>query len=346
MSKYYIDGQHAWSLNASTTSHSFSFVTSDSLDHPLLLFEGRYILTVVIEATEESDAVFELDCLELSCHETTTPQDLICLPNRKPVHVEIKEFSDDNKIVTFTTGTLAYSHDEQSADTSISGTFSIKRPSNVATLPPGFTSNGSVKKSNLTTFVLPENNIELSKGLHTMKVVVENSDVSGVNLDFISFTFNFGNNILQGIECLQHQSVLMEAEQFPLESTRGFRFRSNASSNRTVYMKQGDIIKRSVYVTSRVQVSMTTILFSNDGPADQISIKFQTIPMATLLTTVNSKNGTAWNNTERKKINSVLFLNEGEYELRVAASNTDKYGIEIDALILDIFTFDGLLTPC
>ncbi|CAC5413946.1 unnamed protein product [Mytilus coruscus] len=543
--KVLIDGQNAWSLNASTTSHSFSFVTSDSLDHPILLFKGRYILTVVVETTEE--AVFELDYLELSSHETTKPEDLICLPNRKQVHIEIEDFSDFNvsyimrrsaasttrsvllfqgqtvkykicidtaitidiqelvysndgksdlivikiddkiigsfstmpvsghglewnnfrtsgiigkgirldsgiheveisvvsadkfgveldymsfsvetllpdqdpfkcvsskqieaesfkggermrlreaskeyainlkngeflqkniclrvhtdvslnkivysnggtsntlsvyadasKIVTFTTGTLAYSHDEQS-NTSISGTFSLNGPSTVATLPPGFTSNGAVKESNLTTFIPPENSINLSKGLHVMTVVVENSDVSGIDLDYMSFAFNFGNNLLQGIECLQHQSVLMEAEQFPLESTRGLRFRSNASSNRTVYMKQGDIIKRSVCVIGRVKVSMTTILFSNDGPADQISIKFQSIPMATLLTTVNSKNGTAWNDIESKKINSVLFLNEGEYELQVVASNTDKYGLEIDALILDTFTFDGSLMPC
>lgn len=543
--KVLIDGQQAWSLNASTTSHSFSFVTSDSLDHPMLLFEGRYTLTVVIETPE--DAAFELDYLELSSHETTKPQDMICLPNRKQVHIEIEDFSDFDvskimrrsgastsrtvllfqgqtikykicidtaiiidiqelvysndgksdfivikiddkiigsfstmavssfgrawnnfktsgiigkgirldsgvheveisvvsadsfgveldymtfsvetllpdkepfkcvsnkqleaesfkggermrlreaskgyainlkngeflqkniclrvdtdlsidkiaysdrgisntlsvyagatKIVTLSTGAVLYSNGEQT-DESISSTFSINGPTNVPTLPPGFTSNGGVKKNNLTTLTLPENRIKLSKGLHAMSVVVENSDVSGIDLDFLLLTFNFGNNLLQGIECLSHERVLMEAEQFPLESTRGLRFRSNASSNRTVYMKQGDIIKRSVCVTGRVKVSTTTILFSNDGLADQISIQFQSIPMGTLLTSVDSNNGTGWNDIESKTIDSVLFLREGEYELQVVAANTDKYGIEIDALILDISTFDGSLVPC
>ncbi|VDI16983.1 Hypothetical predicted protein [Mytilus galloprovincialis] len=538
--KVLIDGQQAWSLNASTTSHSFSFVTSDSLDHPILLVDGRYTLTVVIETPE--DAAFELDYLELSSHETTKPQDMICMPNRKQVHIEIEDFSDFDvskimrrsgastsrtvllfqgqtikykicidttiiidiqelvysndgksdfivikiddkiigsfstmaissngrawnnfktsgiigkgirldsgvheveisvvsadsfgveldymtfsvetllpdkeplkcvskkqleaesfkggermrlreaskgyainlkngeflqkniclrvdtdvtidkiaysdrgtsntlsvyagatKIVTLSTGTILYSND------SISSTFSTNGPPIVPTLPPGFTSNGGVKKNNITTLTLPENRIKLSKGLHAMSVVVENSDVSGIDLDFLSLTFNFGNNLLQGIECLSHERVLMEAEQFPLESTRGLRFRSNASSNRTVYMKQGDIIKRSVCVTGRVKVSTTTIFFSNDGLADQISIQFQSIPMGTLLTSVDSNNGTGWNDIESKTIDSVLFLREGEYELQVVAANTDKYGIEIDALILDISTFDGSLVPC
>ncbi|XP_071131336.1 uncharacterized protein [Mytilus edulis] len=542
--KVIIDGHQAWSLNASTTSHSFSFVTSDSLDQPILLFEGRYTLTVVIETAEE--AVFELDYLELSSPETTKPQDLICLPNRKQVHIEIEDFSDFDvskimrrsgastsrtvllfqgqtikykicidtaiivdiqelvysndgksdfivikiddkiigsfstvavssngrawnnfrtsgiigkgirldsgvheveisvvsadsfgveldymtfsvetllpdkdpfkcvskkqleaesfkggermrlreasqgyainlkngeflqknvclrvdtnvsidkiaysgfgtsntlsvyagatKIVTLTTGTIPNSHDEQT-DESISGTSSLNSPTTIPTLPPGFTSNG-VKKNNLTTLNLPENRIKLSKGLHAMSVVVENSDASGIDIDFMSLTFSFENNLLQGIECLRHQRVLMEAEQFPLNNTRGLRYRSNASSNRTVYMKQGDIIKRALCVTGRVKVSMTTILFSNDGLADQISIQIQSMPMGTLLTAVESKNGTGWNDIESKTIDSALFLHEGEYELQLVAANTDKYGIELDALILDISTFDGSLVPC
>jgi hypothetical protein len=141
--------------------------------------------------------------------------------------------------------------------------------------------------------------------------------------------------------------LLLEAEDFHVGTNQGIKFRRNASSGKTVYLKTGDLIKRSVCVTGNVKVDMKTIMLSNDGGSDVIGVYMQYIGVTSISTSENYQGGNGWNDIKTINIERSIFLQDGQYELEVKATNADQYGVEIDSLTVIVTTINnGTFTIC
>lgn len=194
---------------------------------------------------------------------------------------------------------------------------------------------------------IPVNITSLSKGQHTLGLEVVNGDQYGIELDVTTLTIDYGRNYITSTVCPSQYSLLLEAEDFPVGKNQGIMFRANASSGKTVYLKTGDLIKRSVCVTGNVKVDMKTVMLSNDGGSDVIGVYMQYIGVTSISTSRNHQGGNGWNDIKTINIDRSIFLQDGQYELEVKATNADQYGVEIDSLIVIITTMNnGTFTIC
>lgn len=347
-----------------------NFTSSGQIGNTTTLSEGQHTVEITISSADAYGV--ELDYISFDVFGTSAIPDQLQCSSKVDIYLEAEEYNTEGGLmmtrteaseqvsVRLITGQslvkeiclrtdadiyfnqIIYSNDGDSdtiilkIDGNIVGHFESEAVSNFGNEWNNFRNAG-----------ISVNVTSLSKGQHTLGLEVVNGDQYGIELDVTTLTIDYGNNYITSTACPTQYSLLLEAEDFNLGTNQGIKFRRNASSGKTVYLKTGDLIKRSVCVTGNVKVDMKTIMLSNDGGSDVIGVYMQYIGVTSISTSENYQGGNGWNDIKTINIERSIFLQDGQYELEVKATNVDQYGVEIDSLTVIVATINnGTFTIC
>lgn len=347
-----------------------NFTTSGQIGNKTTLSEGQHKVEITISSADSYGV--ELDYIRFNVFGSSAIPDQLQCSAKVDLYLEAEEYNTEGGLmmnrteaseqvsVSLITGQslvkeiclrteadiyfnqIKYSNDGDSdtvilkVDGNIVGHFESEAVSNFGNEWRNFRNAG-----------IPVNITSLSKGQHTLGLEVVNGDQYGIELDVTTLTIDYGRNYITSTVCPSQYSLLLEAEDFPVGKNQGTMFRANASSGKTVYLKTGDLIKRSVCVTGNVKVDMKTVMLSNDGGSDVIGVYMQYIGVTSISTSRNYQGGNGWNDIKTINIDRSIFLQDGQYELEVKATNADQYGVEIDSLTVIITTMNnGTFTIC
>ena len=130
-------------------------------------------------------------------------------------------------------------------------------------------------------------------------------------------------------------SLELEAEDGSGYPTGAQRPRSAASNDATVALNQGQSITLHFSTVSSCTVSVSDVAYTNDGGADTISVSIDGTNVGSFQTVAESNAGHNWNvvRNSGSLANSVSILS-GSHTVRVTATSTDQYGVEIDKVSL------------
>ena len=127
----------------------------------------------------------------------------------------------------------------------------------------------------------------------------------------------------------------LEAEDGSGYPTGAQRSRSAASNDATVALNQGQSITLYFNVLSACTVSVTDVAYTNDGGADTISVSIDGINVGSFETVAESNAGHNWNVVRNSgSLGSSVNVVSGSHTVRVTATHTDRYGVEIDKVSL------------
>ncbi|XP_071085719.1 autotransporter CRAC-like [Haliotis cracherodii] len=113
--------------------------------------------------------------------------------------------------------------------------------------------------------------------------------------------------------------------------------RSNASNQQNVWMFQGESLTLNFCLDNPAVVSVDDFIYSNDGWTDTVLIAIDDEPLADVETHDTSFEGELWNifsgtGPQGKQVS----LQEGSHTLTVSVTQADKWGVELDALVLRV----------
>ena len=124
----------------------------------------------------------------------------------------------------------------------------------------------------------------------------------------------------------------LEVEKFAPASMR--MPRSGASGNFTVLMRNGDFMHISVCLRVATFVRIRNVVFSNDGGPDAVRTLIDDRQMGTFQTSAVLDDGNGWNNFRSSgELDGKAILDIGRHTITLRAT-TDKWGIEIDNVVL------------
>ena len=120
--------------------------------------------------------------------------------------------------------------------------------------------------------------------------------------------------------------------------------RSGASGNLAVHLEQGEkILLTFVLESATCNLSLRSVTYSNDGLSDTVKVLINSTLIGYFHTFAKSNSGYEWNNFQTA---SNFYVNESKATVRahsgqqnvleVLAHKTDKYGVEIDKLSLEL----------
>ena len=113
--------------------------------------------------------------------------------------------------------------------------------------------------------------------------------------------------------------------------------RSQASNNFTVVMKPHDIVRMHFCLRAKSAVTIVNIVYSNDGPADEIHAILDGETMGSFIGSPYDGQGRGWNLFRSSgPLPGRMVLGTGPHVLVLNVTRSDQYGIEIDNLFLDI----------
>lgn len=145
------------------------------------------------------------------------------------------------------------------------------------------------------------------------------------------------------------KSHLIEGENFEVIPVTNKMFRSRASAEMTIYLLPGDYIKQTLCVKGTAKILIKWVSISNDGCADTMSTRLQSKEIG-LIESINRQDyGRFWNEFYEVPVGNYMVLNEGESILEIMPVVIDEYGVEIDAIKIDVVTLndgDFSVGPC
>ena len=113
--------------------------------------------------------------------------------------------------------------------------------------------------------------------------------------------------------------------------------RSQASDNYTVLMKKHETVRISFCLRVKSAITIVNIVYSNDGPADEIQAILDGENMGSFIGSPYDGAGRGWNLFRSSgRLPGRVVLNTGPHVLVLNATRSDRYGVEIDNLFLDI----------
>lgn len=129
------------------------------------------------------------------------------------------------------------------------------------------------------------------------------------------------------------RTLVLEAENgaFPREGENPIH-RSAASGARTVRLSRGEFLQNTFTTPSICLVAVSNVAYTNDGGSDLIRVSLDDVLVGTFNTVDHSDAGALWNvvvNTG--SIGEAREVQEGSHTLRIEATETDMYNVEIDA---------------
>ena len=116
-------------------------------------------------------------------------------------------------------------------------------------------------------------------------------------------------------------------------------YRSQASNGITVYLRRsGQYIEIPFNTGHSCQLLVNNVRHSNDGGRDTVSLYIDTKGMIGFFNTQTmSGNGYLWNRMLNSgQVGGMVFITAGNHIIKILANYTDKYGVEIDKVILDL----------
>ena len=111
--------------------------------------------------------------------------------------------------------------------------------------------------------------------------------------------------------------------------------RSRASGQRTVRLRQGQYVENSFTTRCSCSVTVTNVIYTNDGDSDTITLSLDGRVVGTFRTRSQSNYGNLWNVPQSSgRVGSSTVLRRGVHTVRTEATTTDRYLVEIDKVIL------------
>ena len=140
-------------------------------------------------------------------------------------------------------------------------------------------------------------------------------------------------------ETLGKQIFKLEAENY----WKSFIYRQSASQDKTVSLHENDAMSLPFCLRRSTTVAVNSVLYTNDGLSNIIAISIDSTSIGEWVSHNISKRGKLWNvvNTTGQ-IGEPLMLPAGPHKIhlhiRPTSENrrTDPFGIEIDAVFLEI----------
>ena len=130
-------------------------------------------------------------------------------------------------------------------------------------------------------------------------------------------------------------SLELEAEDGSGYPTGAQRPRSAASNDATVALNQGQSITLHFSVFSSCTASVSDVAYTNDGGADTISVSIDGTNVGSFQTVAESNAGHNWNVVRNSgNLGSSVNIISGLHTVRVTATSTDQYGVEIDKVTI------------
>lgn len=113
--------------------------------------------------------------------------------------------------------------------------------------------------------------------------------------------------------------------------------RSQASNNFTILMKKHETVRIIFCLRLRSAISIINIVYSNDGPEDEIQAFLDGENMGSFISSPYDGAGKGWNLFRSSgRLPGRVWLNSGPHTLVLNVTSADSYGIEVDNMFLDI----------
>mmetsp|Transcript_33927 Transcript_33927/g.44756 ORF Transcript_33927/g.44756 Transcript_33927/m.44756 type:complete len:185 (+) Transcript_33927:48-602(+) len=126
----------------------------------------------------------------------------------------------------------------------------------------------------------------------------------------------------------------LEAEDFKDEGE--LRSRSAASNQKTVWLHEEESIQFGFEVLSKCNISLTNVVYSNDGSSDIIEFSVNGITRGEFQTAGQSNGGYDWNvMRESGTIFNSVSVSAGQNILTLNILSADSYGVEVDYILID-----------
>ena len=121
--------------------------------------------------------------------------------------------------------------------------------------------------------------------------------------------------------------------------------RSAASNLQLVYFTNvGQWIKWTFSTTSLASVTISNVLYTNDGGIDILDVSLDENIIGQFSTRGRSGGGHLWNVIlQSGRVGNAVSITKGLHKVKVEVQSTDRYGVEIDQIILE---FNTTTTEC
>ena len=127
----------------------------------------------------------------------------------------------------------------------------------------------------------------------------------------------------------------IEAEQASIYKGKEM-FRSEASGGITVNLLEGGYIEWTLATSSKCDVAVMDVRYSNDGLSDTIELLLGEVPIGSFRTLEVSNEGKIWNVFRSSgTIGKPVSLSVGQRTLKLIVRTADKLGVEIDKVTLN-----------
>ncbi|KAL3861598.1 hypothetical protein ACJMK2_007624 [Sinanodonta woodiana] len=131
----------------------------------------------------------------------------------------------------------------------------------------------------------------------------------------------------------------LEAESY----WTSFIYRQAASQVKTIPMHENDVMSISFCIRRTTLVTVKNILYTNDGPENVFSLSIDGMPVGYATSHNKSNRGELWNVISRTgQVGTPLLISGGPHRLQLyilppdRTTRTDPYGIEVDAVQLEV----------
>ena len=127
----------------------------------------------------------------------------------------------------------------------------------------------------------------------------------------------------------------IEAEQASIYKGKEM-FRSAASRGITVNLLEGGYLEWTLVTSSKCDVAIMDVRYSNDGLPDTIELLLDEVPVGSFKTLAVSNEGRMWNVFwSSGTVGKPVFLSAGKHTLKLIVRKADKHGVEIDKVTLN-----------
>ncbi|XP_067661515.1 uncharacterized protein [Haliotis asinina] len=131
------------------------------------------------------------------------------------------------------------------------------------------------------------------------------------------------------------------------ETSRGhhpIHHRVEASGLKAVYLHEGETLSFPFCLRQETNVTVKSVGYSNDGGSDEIIISIGKVYLGSLTSVEQFGGGALWNTFKTSgQVGAPILLGSGIHRIRLKVTRSDKYGVEVDNILLDVG--DTSITP-
>ncbi|XP_046329123.2 uncharacterized protein LOC124112954 [Haliotis rufescens] len=126
----------------------------------------------------------------------------------------------------------------------------------------------------------------------------------------------------------------LEAEDSKGQHIRNYR--SKASGYQSVLLYQGSSILLSICFIQTTNLTVKDVVFSNDGHSDNVSVGMDNFAIGSFRTRRHDTGGQSWNIFYHSGELGSTIVTGGMHRLSIYANDTDRWGLEIDKIVIEI----------